>query len=200
MKLIRRQVGHWIRFDKESRTFRVTDLGSVQKTDSGYQEILPVTKDEDIVMSDGKASDAPEPSTQFKPEEPAGTSEDEDERKTEAERPPIDVAMIDVDDAEKSEHRPRLTPEQVAELEQGFLKNPKPSTEHKHRLADELDVTIERINVSNRIPHNDNELTKWCRIGFKTAVPKTNMGSPWCPWRTRIMGAKCRKTDPPARL
>ena len=47
----------------------------------------------------------------------------------------------------ESNSRPRLTHDQISELEREFAKKQKPSTEYKNNLADKMGVTRERINV-----------------------------------------------------
>ena len=45
--------------------------------------------------------------------------------------------------------RPRLTPEQVTQLEEEFSKLPKPNTDFKKNLADRIGLTLARVNVSS---------------------------------------------------
>ena len=44
--------------------------------------------------------------------------------------------------------RPRLTQEQVTQLEEEFSKLPKPNTDFKKNLADRIGLTLARVNVS----------------------------------------------------
>lgn len=43
--------------------------------------------------------------------------------------------------------RPRLTQEQVTQLEEEFSKLPKPNTDFKKNLADQIGLTLARVNV-----------------------------------------------------
>jgi len=53
--------------------------------------------------------------------------------------------------------RPRLTHEQVTQLEEEFSKVPKPNTDFKKNLADRIGLTLARVNVSGMahllLPH-----------------------------------------------
>lgn len=72
--------------------------------------------------------------------------------------------------------RPRLTHEQVTQLEEEFSKLPKPNTDFKKNLADRIGLTLARVNVSGMtylLPLSRTDLFN--RIGIRIVVlsPRT---------------------------
>ena len=55
----------------------------------------------------------------------------------------------DVTEEVDTSTRPRLTQEQVTQLEEEFSKLPKPNTDFKKNLADRIGLTLARVNVSS---------------------------------------------------
>ena len=54
--------------------------------------------------------------------------------------------------------RPRLTQEQITILEQEFSQLPKPSTDFKKQLADQIGLTLARVNVRCSPVHTETVL------------------------------------------
>jgi hypothetical protein len=77
-----------------------------------------------------------------------------------------------LDDPE-SPHRPRLTAEQTALLEEYFAHTPRPTTMQKKKQAEELGLTQEKVNVSS-VESCDCEADKFSRIGSRTVGPSRN--------------------------
>ena len=62
-------------------------------------------------------------------------------------QPPM-KANEDEGEDEDTSSRPRLSPEQLAILEEHFQSHPKPNTDFKRQLAEQLGLSLSRVNVS----------------------------------------------------
>lgn len=60
---------------------------------------------------------------------------------------PIIPSLEEAAEAEDISTRPRLTPEQIAVLEDNFKTKPKPGTDFKKQLATRVGLSLQRVNV-----------------------------------------------------
>lgn len=79
------------------------------------------------------------------------------------------------EEAVDSASRPRLTQEQLAELETQFALHHKPNTDYKKSLAENMGVDYSKVNVSHRIVHVTSPIDIGHRTGFRTDELKQNM-------------------------
>lgn len=79
------------------------------------------------------------------------------------------------DEAVDSASRPRLTQEQLAELETQFALHHKPNTDYKKSLAENMGVDYSKVNVSHCIVHVTPPIDIGHRTGFRTDELKQNM-------------------------
>lgn len=61
---------------------------------------------------------------------------------------PVIPSLEEAAEAEDTSTRPRLTPEQIAVLEDNFKTKPKPGTDFKKQLATTIGLSLQRVNVS----------------------------------------------------
>lgn len=67
--------------------------------------------------------------------------------------PSLEEAAAETEDTSS---RPRLTPEQIAVLEDNFKVKPKPGTDFKKQLAAKIGLSLQRVNV--RLSSSDKDL------------------------------------------
>ena len=67
-------------------------------------------------------------------------------------------AMDDDADEDDTASRPRLSPEQLAILEEHFGSHQKPNTDFKKQLAEQMGLSLSRVNVSPRGPRRPRTL------------------------------------------
>ncbi|KAI4097301.1 MAG: hypothetical protein LQ344_000400, partial [Seirophora lacunosa] len=59
---------------------------------------------------------------------------------------PIIPSLEEAAETEDISTRPRLTPEQIAVLEDNFKSKPKPGTDFKKQLATRVGLSLQRVN------------------------------------------------------
>ena len=62
---------------------------------------------------------------------------------------PVIPSLEEAAEAEDTSIRPRLTPEQIAVLEENFKCKPKPGTDFKKHLATRIGLSLQRVNVGH---------------------------------------------------
>ena len=92
------------------------------------------------------------------------------------EQPTMKSAEEEVEDEDTSS-RPRLSPEQLAILEEHFQSHPKPNTDFKRQLAERLGLSLSRVNVSLlRAPFL--LFPNCCRTGIRIVVLSSDIRGP----------------------
>jgi len=87
------------------------------------------------------------------------------------------TGMTNTDEAGDPASRPRLTQEQLAQLERQFALHHKPNTEYKKSLAENMGVDYSKVNVSYHTICVTSFIDIGHRTGFRTDELKQNMRS-----------------------